>query len=375
MIQIIGYDIEAEYECEEIKLSTIAEPKSLDEYEINIIDLRDSKIWRNNTLLNGNLNNLNDFHHLKSMINQRKFSKIIIIIPSNCDFIFKLINSQSQSIELKNMLQELRRYIFKELLQLKYVANLFYENTTTTINQNDVEASFYFGTNVDIITKSNKSEKATTIESENIIITSLNIPKTPDAIKEYAKFLGLLKFKQNVPDWFYEIDKFDDRKLKAEIIKIEEETTRFEEKRHSKQKKLHENNNHKSILYTNSDELVEETFKILEDMLKCDLSEFNDTKKEDFEIKKEDITFIGEIKGITSNVKNSNISQLDNHVQTYKDKLIDEEKGTKVKGLLIINALRTRSPETRDGVDQDQIDLAVRNKSLIITTIELLNLY
>ena len=44
MIQIIGYDIEAEYECEEIKLSTIAEPKSLDEYEINIIDLRDSKI-------------------------------------------------------------------------------------------------------------------------------------------------------------------------------------------------------------------------------------------------------------------------------------------------------------------------------------------
>ena len=66
----------------------------------------------------------------------------------------------------------------------------------------------------------------------------------------------------------------------------------------------------KSVLYTNGDELVQVVFEILEELLGCDLSQFVDLKKEDFLFTIEDTTFIGEIKGVNSNVKNPNITQL-----------------------------------------------------------------
>ena len=52
-------------------------------------------------------------------------------------------------------------------------------------------------------------------------------------------------------------------------------------------------------------------------MLKCNLSTFVDEKKEDFIIKKENITFVGEIKGINSNVGYNNISQAERHKSEY----------------------------------------------------------
>ena len=52
----------------------------------------------------------------------------------------------------------------------------------------------------------------------------------------------------------------------------------------------------------------------MDDMNKDDMS-----KKEDFNFEIDDKVFIGEIKGVTSNVKNANVSQLDTHVQNYID--------------------------------------------------------
>jgi hypothetical protein len=109
--------------------------------------------------------------------------------------------------------------------------------------------------------------------------------------------------------------------------------------------------------------------------LECDLSQFIDQKKEDFEIKKDDITYIGEIKGVTSNVKNENVSQLDVHVQSYIDRVNEAGQDVRVKGLLIINSQRDRNPNDRNAIGPDQIKLAERNNSLIISTVELLDLY
>ena len=53
-------------------------------------------------------------------------------------------------------------------------------------------------------------------------------------------------------------------------------------------------------------------------------------KKEDFLINKDDITFVGEIKGLSSAVQNKNISQLEVHIQNYFDKLQEEGKEEKV---------------------------------------------
>ena len=97
--------------------------------------------------------------------------------------------------------------------------------------------------------------------------------------------------------------------------------------------KLKENLRYKSILYSNGDDLVRVVFEILENILDCDLSKFEDIKKEDFLIKKDNYTFIGEIKGVTSNVKNEHISQVDVHYQKYMDKLNEEKIQERVKEL------------------------------------------
>ena len=47
---------------------------------------------------------------------------------------------------------------------------------------------------------------------------------------------------------------------------------------------------------------------MLDELLDYDSSEFVDEGKEDFFIKKEDVTFIGEIKGVSSSIANKNVS-------------------------------------------------------------------
>jgi len=114
---------------------------------------------------------------------------------------------------------------------------------------------------------------------------------------------------------------------------------------------------------------------ILDELLDYDSSQFVDEKREDFLIKKEDITFIGEIKGVSSAVANKNVSQLDVHVQSYLDKLQEESTEEKVKGLLIINHQRNKPLEERQEVHEHQRNLATRNGSLIIETQTLLKIF
>ena len=132
---------------------------------------------------------------------------------------------------------------------------------------------------------------------------------------------------------------------------------------------------YKSVLITNGNELVDVVFEILEKMLNCDLSNFKDEKKEDFLIRLSDITFIGEIKGVTSNVKNEHISQVDVHYQSYVDKLQEDGITENIKQILIINPFRTKELSNRDEVHENQIKLAKRNECLVITTETLLYIF
>ena len=87
------------------------------------------------------------------------------------------------------------------------------------------------------------------------------------------------------------------------------------------------------------------------------------------------MTFVGEIKGLSSAVKNENVSQLEVHIQRYFDKIQEEEKEENVKGLLIINHQRNKPLKERQKVHQNQIDLATKYGVLIIETSTLLKIY
>ena len=141
------------------------------------------------------------------------------------------------------------------------------------------------------------------------------------------------------------------------------------------QEKLKQNDRFKSILYSSGAELVNVVFDILQRILSCDLSEFIDEKREDFRIKKNEVTFIGEIKGISTNVKSENISQVDRHCQAYSDYLQERGQIERLKQLLIINPLRHQSLEQREPIHETQLKLALRNDCLIIKAEVLLRIF
>ena len=86
-----------------------------------------------------------------------------------------------------------------------------------------------------------------------------------------------------------------------------------------------------------------------------------------------DKVFIGEIKGVTPNVKKANVSQLDVHVQEHLDD--NDEESKNIIALLIINHQRNKPISAREGVNDEVIKWAERNGSLIVETITLLKLF
>lgn len=120
--------------------------------------------------------------------------------------------------------------------------------------------------------------------------------------------------------------------------------------------------------------MVNIVFEILENMLGCDLSQFEDKKNEDFLFEQDGYVFIGEIKGVNHNVKSDNVAQLERHYQGYLEEHENRSEDN-VKAILIMNHQKNKPIETREQVHERQINLAKRNGSLIIETITLLRMF
>lgn len=205
-----------------------------------------------------------------------------------------------------------------------------------------------------------------------MILTTLNL-KDYDDTMEFLSAINLLNKNEEIPQWAEAIKMFDDNAQSAIIEANRLAIQEAEENIEKAQNVLDKNNEYKSIIYTKGDELVKVVFEIIEQMFGCDLSGFEDKYDEDFLFQAGGFTFIGEIKGVTPNVKNDNISQLDRHYQNYLEE--HEEEEGKVKALLIMNHQKNKPLQEREPVHERQINLAERNGSLIIETPVLLKLF
>jgi hypothetical protein len=380
MIQIISYSGKNENSnLSDIIFSKLEEPKSLDEFEFNLIDLSDENIWRSRANTQASINCINDLRNLGIMIGNSKKSTFIVKFPVNVSFLYEYANSSSRYIkssELKNMLDYLVN-ILKSLIGIPDKC-LLYENTSTNINGKTINASFYFNDKTPLIsfktlTISNHSKKITSaMLRERLIITTLNL-KVND-VNDFLKAAGLINEQEDIPIWVKELNMFDDRE-KNDLINhnlklIGDANKNIEEA----SKVIARNNELKSIIYSSGDFLVKIVFEILEHMLDCTLSGFEDKRQEDFIIEIGDLTFIGEIKGVNHNVKSENISQLDVHFQNYLDEHPDKNE-TNVKALLIMAHQKSKPLSQREPVHAKQVTLAERNKSLIVETPTLLRIY
>ncbi len=387
MIQIIGINKKL-YE-EETKgkyvISTFDNFQALDDFELCIIDLNKSDIWKYNAATKTGLNCAKDLGNLKEAISRSEKCKILIVLPQNLTYNYYSANDGvtfMRKESLKNMRDALFSIITENVIDISYF-RICSEKTITKVEDCNINADFYFSdfalAHYEILSQSNNSGKPTTIKKETIILTTLDFLGINNNIEELNAFINEFCIDSNeqeeIPEWIEDINFFDDEVLIAAKEKNIEKIEDLKNENEVLEKKLRKNLEYKSILYSTGDKLVKIVLEILDELLDNDSSTFIDERREDFLIKKDDITFIGEIKGISQSVANKNVAQLDNHVQEYMDKLELEKKEENVKGVLIINHQRKIPLDKRQKIHENQLRIATRNGALIIETQTLLDLY
>ena len=370
-----------------ITISRYSKPMALDDFDMNFIDLSTEALWYYNKNYDiGLINSYSDLHSIKKMVSTTKKAKIIYVYPQNFNYCYdydydysRQRNIFQKSMKLKQMMTKtdcktnMGKYIPNESI----ISETIYEPTKTKIGDIEYDAEFHFSDKIGIecISKSLRSEKVTTIKYDNnLYVTTLDVCKTIDDIKNFINNLFKNENISALPEWVKEYNFRSDKKTKELLKNKNDEIIKLQNEINDAEKVLEENNKYKSILCNTGDKLVEVVFEILEKLLDYDLSQFKDEKKEDFLVEKDNVIFIGEIKGVSSNVKSEHVSQLDVHYNKYKDEheIIDDDN---ICALLIINPFRDNSLENREPINKEQISLAIRNKSLIVETKTLLKIF
>ena len=378
-IQIVTNQNLTKQKFPSVTYSSLREPQSLDEFDVVIIDLSAETIWRNLENNTTKIKCYNDFLSIAQMVTRRKNAIIVYALPQNTNYSYNFsFEKYQRSIPLKDHLPTIRHIMEAVFPPSPTSGNIsiYYEKTRTQLNDVIYNADFYFDGMYDACTSSISSEKSTTIRwTDTVYFTTLNILKTEAELRNFLSNVLPEQEKEAIPSWMETECYFNDRELKRTIEENEEKIEIANQNIEIAQDKLKENERYKSILYTSGDELTEVVFSILEKILSCSLSSFVDEKHEDFLIKKEKYTLIGEIKGVNSNVRNENIGQIDLHYQKYKDRLNEENLVEEVHQILIMNTFRKQPLAERKPIHEDQIKLAERNGCLIIETTTLLKLF
>ena len=367
-------DFIKKYQDEEIKVSTFSNFEDFDNFNINVISFNNKFTWRNYNNTCTKIEVSDDFEHIKKIISDSTNSKVLFICPQNYTFEYDFSSFDkffNKSILLKDNILNIRDIIYN----YEYIPNFLYAKTKTKILNYDVSSDFYFSkNNFKMITKSDTGNKDTTLEiTANLFCTLLDLDtfENNTLLKDFIKTYIFKEEKENIPEWVINYNFFNDSKLKEVKILIETEISKKNLELKENTEELEKNNYYKSILFSTGDSLVKVIIKILEEIFETDLSNFIDTHQEDMLIELDDVAFIIEIKGVSGSVKNQYISQVDLHLQKYKD----DNPEKKAKSLLIINPERCKKIEERNEIHQNAIDLAIRNETLIITTEMFLKLY
>ena len=375
-IQVIQYEAPTTEE-KDMTFSLWQAPRAIDDFDINFIDLSDENMWTAREASLGEIDSKADLATVRQMVDNSRKAKVVFVLPQNVQYTYGTKYTNPCRSMLKDVIGEVQRKIFYAIIPFNSLAHIsvVYARTETQIGGNKIGSDFYFDTIYPAVTKSDKSEQTTTIMlNSRIYVTTLDIIQASDRLKLFVSSILEKPQHEGAPEWMNQIQFYDDIIQQNAIRACEKEIEKASKRISDAKIRLEENSRIKSILYTNGNSLVAVVFEILEKLLDCDLSEFVDKKKEDFLIKKSSCTFIGEIKGVTSNVKHEHISQIELHYRGYLDRLDDEGISESVKQLLII-PFRSKPLDQREPVHKEQITLAERNGCLIIETHTLMRMY
>lgn len=364
-----------EFDC-----NTIESPHALDSFKINIIGLNDYKIFNcgdSDYIATDRIKAKQDLENLNDMIANSNKSIQIIMLPSNIEIYYACYYGQFEhESELKNELDFLSSFLHQFLFTPSRTKIGFEPNITKLNNRSSVGSDFYFKSkDLNYITKAENTNKPTTIKLDNNIYLTFLQLDTLEKINDFLLHLKLVQTSSDYPEWLYSHPFNNDEQLNKNIEDCISKIKNLELNIKTNKSLLEENMYFKSMLVETGDKLVEIVFKTLQEILDVDLSHFVDEKKEDVLFKHDNITYIGEIKGINGGIGNSHISQVDNHKSLYEDKLQEEGSPQEtIKKLLIINDQRNKPLNEREPIHQNQLNKSNKEDVLIIRTSDLLNI-
>lgn len=369
----------------EYTLSDFKRPKVFEDFELNVLDLSFQDLWKSTHGDSNEIYMIKDLKHYHTMLKNNKDTKILVVLPQNITIKYYWVWSGKyiKSEDLKNLTDFISKIVYENVYNYWFRLN-FGENSIN-LNKLKITADFYFDEKEiekeQKILESDKSNKLTTIKvDENIYFTTLNLMKSKEILEAFLEKTNILNKsnEEKEPEWFKDIKILDDVNIENEVSKIEEEITKLQKKKENKLIKLEENKEIKSVLYQTDKKLQTIIIKMLNEMLEYEDKEFIDEMEEDYRICKGENTFLIETKGLLRNIKGTDISKTDNHVQRYIDKLEEEGKDQdkeKVKGIFIVANQRNKKIEEREKLPTRQIELAEDYNILIIRTEQLLKLY
>ena len=173
-----------------VTYSKLNSPKALDDYDINIIDLRDDYLWENDENSEKAINKSNDFRSISKMINNSKRTKVVVMLPQNVYFKYYRYSTGKYryTIPLKDMISNMIG-IIGGLTDSINMCSIAFENTVTVINNEEIQAAFYFENRafLDGKTYSNRSGKITTVLVNDIYFTTLALSNEKQIIGDLNK--------------------------------------------------------------------------------------------------------------------------------------------------------------------------------------------
>ena len=362
--------------------STFSSYQTIDSFDCNVVDLSEPEVWKSRYHFASSIDCEEELAQLCSIIYNSKKNNIIFLLPDNIEFRYSssiYSSDYSRSIRLKENLANFKNILTRCNVINKDVGIGFEDNSTTLINSLKVKSSFYFAEDYDLLNpvlKADYSEKQTAVSYlyAKIFFTFSHL-KDEDTLLAFLSSIGIESDAGDIPSWLNSYCAFNDAELKEEINSFKKQIHSLSDKVQLNEKELKKNLYYKEMLVCNGDDLVERVYKTLEEILNVDLSHFVDKKEADFIFEKNGVVFVGEIKGISTNVKNENVSQVDVHESLYIDSL--EENGQpipNIKKLLIINHQRNKAIFDREPVNSRQKSLAIKNNVLIVETVTMITI-
>lgn len=354
----------------DITISSFAEPVAFDAFDLVVIDLQQSDLWRNRRASHSSLNSSTDIISISQMIIESSSSKVLVLLPQNYTFNYNYTygsarsgKSYQSSIPLKDIIDTLSGELLRPLLGIDLP--LSFGLSTTQIAGRELSSDFHLqraaACELSTLTTSVAGDSTSFQISERLYATTL-LAKDNDALFELCDVMGLLPDKQEeFPEWLSDVSFLDEGDLRSRRVDITNEISKLERERSDIDKMLSAYEEKKSILCIKDSALEDRVRDMLAEVLHVP-NDFEDTKEEDFRYETEDAIYLFEIKGSVGGLKRQHISRTNDHVQICLDKLEGSGQAKKVKGTLIFSSQISNPPIGKDPYPHNQLTLAEREE-------------